>query len=94
MLYHIVLGLNSATQKWVTWTWTYLRLRPMMPELLLLPKPSAGGVSMDQILQACHWKSHNTFTSFCLKDLSGQNQKDLSYNLGSFVAAHQVMAPP
>ena len=36
----------------------------------LLPKPS-----MDQILQACHWKSHNTFTSFYLKDLLGQNQK-------------------
>ena len=30
-----------------------------------------GGVSMDQILKACHWKSHNTFTSFYLKDLSG-----------------------
>ena len=46
-----------------------------------------GGVSMDQLLQACHWKSHNTFTSFYLKDLSGQNQKDLSFHLGSFVAA-------
>ena len=53
-----------------------------------------GGVSTDQILQACHWKSHNTFTSFYLKDLSGQNLKDLSYHLGSFVAAQQVMAPP
>ena len=21
-----------------------------------------GGISMDQIMQACHWKSHNTFT--------------------------------
>ena len=52
-----------------------------------------GGVSMDQILQACHWKSHNTFTSFYLKDLSGQNQKDLSYHLGSFVAAQRVMPP-
>ena len=53
-----------------------------------------GGVSMDQILQACHWKSHNTFTSFYLKDLSGQNQKDLSFHLGSFVAAQQVVTPP
>ena len=52
-----------------------------------------GDVSMDQILQACHWKSHNTFTSFYLKDLSGQNQKDLSYHLGSFVAAQRVMTP-
>ena len=53
-----------------------------------------GDVSMDQILQACHWKSHNTFISFYLKDLSGQNQKDLSFHLGSFVAAQQVVAPP
>ena len=30
---------------------------------------------------------------FYLKDLSGQNQKDLSYHLGSFMAALQVMAP-
>ena len=52
------------------------------------------GVSIDQILQACHWKSHYTFTSFYLKDLSGQNQKDLSFHLGSFVAAEQVVAPP
>ena len=28
-----------------------------------------GGVSMDQIMQACHWKSQNTFTTFYLKDL-------------------------
>ena len=52
------------------------------------------GVSMDQILQACHWKSHNTFTSFYLKDLSGRNHKDLSYHLGSFMAAQQVVASP
>ena len=29
-----------------------------------------GGVSVDQILQACHWKAHNTFTNFYLKDLT------------------------
>ena len=28
-----------------------------------------GGVSVDQIMQACHWKAHNTFTNFYLKDL-------------------------
>ena len=27
-----------------------------------------GGVSVDQIMQACHWKGHNTFTNFYLKD--------------------------
>ena len=29
-------------------------------------KASYGGVSVDQIMQACHWKAHNTFTNFCL----------------------------
>ena len=29
-----------------------------------------GRVLTDQIMQACHWKSQNTFTSY-LKDLSG-----------------------
>ena len=52
-----------------------------------------GGTSMDQIMQACHWKSHNTFTKFYLKDLSSQDQKEGSYHLGSFVAAQQVMPP-
>ena len=52
-----------------------------------------GGTSMDQIMQACHWKSHNTFTKFYLKDLSGQDQKEGSYHLGSFIAAQQVMPP-
>ena len=29
-----------------------------------------GGVSVDQIMQACHWKAHNTFINFYLKDLT------------------------
>ena len=30
-----------------------------------------GGVSLDQILSACFWKSHDTtFTSFYLKDVA------------------------
>ena len=49
--------------------------------------------SMDQIMQACHWKSHNNFTKFNLKDLTGQDQKEGSYHLGSFVVAQQVMPP-
>ena len=28
-----------------------------------------AGVSLEQILSACHWKSHNTFTQFYLKDV-------------------------
>ena len=52
-----------------------------------------GGVSMDQIMQACHWKSHNTFTQFYLKDLAGKDQREGSYHLGAFVAAQQVVPP-
>ena len=29
-----------------------------------------GGVSLGQIMQACHWKAHNTFPNFYLKDLT------------------------
>ena len=34
-----------------------------------------GGVSVNQIMQACHWKAHNTFTNFYLKDLVRQRQQ-------------------
>ena len=32
-------------------------------------KAFQGGISLDQILAACHWKSHNIFTQFYLKDV-------------------------
>ena len=38
------------------------------------------GVSLDQILSACHWKAHNTFTQFYLKDLSWADSE--LYHLG------------
>ena len=34
-------------------------------------KAFQSGVSLEQILSACHWKSHNTFTQFYLKDVAG-----------------------
>ena len=52
-----------------------------------------GGISMDQIMQACHWKSHNTFTRFYLRDLAGQDHSEGSFHLGAFIAAQQVMPP-
>ena len=33
-------------------------------------KAFQGGFSLEQILSACHWKSHNTFTQFYLKDVA------------------------
>ena len=44
---------------------------------------------MDQIMQACHWKSQNTFTKFYLKELASQNQAQGDFHLGAFVAASE-----
>ena len=49
-----------------------------------------GGVSVDQIMQACHCKSHNTFTKFYLKDLTWSDNDNNMY-LGPVVAAQQVL---
>ena len=51
-----------------------------------------GGVSLDQIMQACHWKAHNTFTNFYLKDLTWSDNDNNMY-LGPVVAAQQVLDP-
>ena len=47
-----------------------------------------GGVSLDQILSACHWKGHNTFTQFYLKDLAWADSE--LYHLGPVVTAQQI----
>ena len=47
-----------------------------------------GGISLDQILAACLWKSHNTFTQFYLKDVP-RADSDL-FHLGPVVAAQQI----
>ena len=51
-----------------------------------------GGVSVDQIMQACHWKAHNTFTNFYLKDLTWSDN-DKNMYLGPVVVAQQVLDP-
>ena len=51
-----------------------------------------GGVSVDQIMQACHWKAHNMFTNFYLKDLTWSDNDNNMY-LGLVVAAQQVLDP-
>ena len=47
-----------------------------------------SGVSLEQILSACHWKSNHTFTQFYLKDV-GWADTEL-FHLGPVVAAQQV----
>ena len=51
-------------------------------------KALQGGVPLDQILSACHWKSHNTFTQFYLKNVAWADS-DL-YCLGPVVAAQKI----
>ena len=51
-------------------------------------KAFQSGVSLDQILSACHWKSHNTFIQFYLKDVAGAASE--LYHLGPVVAAQQI----
>ena len=48
-----------------------------------------GGVSLSEILEACFWKSHNTFTNFYLKDLCWHNGQILK--LGPIVSAQHVI---
>ena len=43
-------------------------------------------------MQACHWKAHNTFTNFYLKDLTWSDTDNNIY-LGPVVAAQQVLDP-
>ena len=41
-------------------------------------------------MQACHWKAHNTFTIFYLKDLTWSDNDNNMY-LGPVVVAQQVI---
>ena len=51
-------------------------------------KAFQSGVSLDQVLSACHWKSHNTFTQFYLKDVAWADSE--LFHLGPVVAAQQI----
>ena len=51
-------------------------------------KAFQGGISLDQILSACHWKSHNTFTQYYLKDIAWADSE--LFHLGPVVAAQQI----
>ena len=51
-------------------------------------KAFQSGVSLAQILSACHWKFHNTFTQFYLKDVAWADSE--LYHLGPVVAAQQI----
>ena len=51
-------------------------------------KAFQAGISLEQILSACHWKSHNTFTQFYLKDMAWADSE--LFHLGPVVAAQQI----
>ena len=51
-------------------------------------KAFQSGVSLEQILSACHRKSHNTFTQFYLKDVAWADTE--LFHLGPVVASQQI----
>ena len=51
-------------------------------------KAFQSGISLEQILSAYHWKSHNTFTQFYLKDVALADSE--LFHLGPVVATQQV----
>ena len=51
-------------------------------------KAFQSGLSLEQILSACHWRSHNTFTEFYLKDVAWADSE--LFHLGPVVAAQQI----
>ena len=51
-------------------------------------KAFQSGISLDQILSACHWKSHNTFIQFYLKDVAWADSE--LFHLGPVVATQQI----
>ena len=48
-----------------------------------------GGISLEQVLSSCYWRSHNTFTNFYLKDICWEN--DDIFKLGPIVSAQHVV---
>ena len=55
-------------------------------------KAFQSGVSLEQILSACYWKSHNTFTQLYLKDVAWADSE--LFHLRPVVAAQQVHHRP
>ena len=51
-----------------------------------------SGVSVDQIIKACHWKARNTFTNFYLKEITWSDNDNSMYP-GPVVVAQQVLDP-
>ena len=50
-----------------------------------------AGVSLDQLLSACHWKSYNIFIQFYLKDVVWADAE--LYHLSPVVATQQIHHP-
>ena len=48
-----------------------------------------GGISLEQVLSSCYWRSHNTFTNFYLKDICWENEN--IFKLGPIVSAQHVV---
>ena len=47
-----------------------------------------GGISLEQVLSSCYWRSHNTFTNFYLKDICWENDDILKLGPIVFCTAY------
>ena len=50
-----------------------------------------GGVSLDQILGACFWKTHSMFTNFYVKDVAWKSSEGSDYSLEPVVSAQHIV---
>ena len=49
-----------------------------------------SGVALEEVMRACSWRAHNTFTSFYLKDIALENPEG-QISLGPVVVAQQQL---
>ena len=84
---------SPATVSWIKQT-VILCYELSDQEALTLHQVKAHDIrtSLEQILSACHWKLHNTFTQFYLKDVTWADTE--LFHLGSVVAGQQVHHQP
>ena len=66
-------------------------LSSWLKQTILLCYKQADQQALDMVqVKACHWKAHNTFTNFYLKDLTWSNNDNNMY-LGP--VAHDILGP-
>ena len=50
-----------------------------------------GGASVNQVMNACSWRSENTFSTFYLQEAAWEHDK--TFSIGPFIAAQAEVDP-